>query len=140
MAVGDKIVISNKNNILLEKIKEVDGTDSGLDADLLRGLPADFTNDLSENGYQILPSGLIIQWGVVQSTSDDNETFTFPVAFPNSCFNTTITLYDADGAGMGEANIGNIVADLAVTEADFTVNRDDNIDGTPYFQYFAIGN
>lgn len=62
-----------------------DGLGSGLDADLVRGLPADFTSSLIDNGYQKLPSGLIIQWGTGTSPSDGGFTITFPIAFPNVC-------------------------------------------------------
>jgi hypothetical protein len=37
----------------------------------------------SEIGYQKLPSGLILQWGIVD---DDAETKVFPIAWPNACF------------------------------------------------------
>ena len=73
----------NSDVQLLEKIKRVDGAGSGLDADLVRGLPADFTSSLSENGYQILPSGLIIQWVTSTTDGDGKFTATFPIAFPN---------------------------------------------------------
>lgn len=38
------------------------------------------------NGYQKLPGGLIIQWGLGNSES----TVTFPIAFPNACLNVTL--------------------------------------------------
>lgn len=41
---------------------------------------------LSANGYQKLPSGLIIQWGKVNAV---NTTVTFPVAFPTACASIT---------------------------------------------------
>lgn len=37
------------------------------------------------NGYQKLPSGLIIQWGYGLSDTDGREN-TFPITFPNDCF------------------------------------------------------
>jgi len=69
---------------LLNEIKKVDGIGSGLDADLLRGLPADFTASLSGNGYQKLPSGLIIQWGILSAPPGQTQV-TFPIAFPTYC-------------------------------------------------------
>jgi len=73
---------------LIDMIKDQDGEGSGLDTDLLRGLPADFTCSKNANGYQKLPTGLIIQWGRGLTTSDSNgiASFTFPIAFPNACF------------------------------------------------------
>ena len=80
---------------LLTAIKAVDGTGSGLDADLVRGLPADFTLNKATNGYQKLPSGLIIQWAYY-SAGDNAHTYTFPIAFPTACLNVTANA--ADGA------------------------------------------
>lgn len=41
---------------------------------------------LAGNGYQVLPGGLIIQWGTGQSvaTTTHNALVTFPLAFPNA--------------------------------------------------------
>ncbi|WP_259282682.1 phage tail protein [Escherichia coli] len=65
---------------ILTKLLQVDGSGSGLDADLVRGLPADFGSSPSTNGYQKLPSGMIIQWGMSEVTSTDIYV-KFPVAF-----------------------------------------------------------
>ena len=46
----------------------------------------------TQNGYQKLPSGVIIQWGMV---ADNVTNVTFPVVFPTSCASLQITL----GAG-----------------------------------------
>ncbi|WP_436971714.1 gp53-like domain-containing protein, partial [Pectobacterium carotovorum] len=43
---------------------------------------------LSDNGYQKFPSGLIIQWGVL----NENETGIFPIPFLNKCFVLSATL------------------------------------------------
>jgi ribosomal protein S8E len=46
-----------------------------------------------ENGYQKLPSGLIMQWGKSASiSSESGQTITFPVAFPNAFFNASATV------------------------------------------------
>ncbi|KVM69845.1 hypothetical protein WJ61_22430 [Burkholderia ubonensis] len=41
---------------------------------------------LVTNGYQKLPSGLIIQWGGVQIPAGAMYTYNFPIAFPFACF------------------------------------------------------
>lgn len=51
---------------------------------------------LSGNGYQKLPSGLIIQWGIQSLTDGNGDTVVFPIAFPNNCLRIVAT--DA-GAG-----------------------------------------
>lgn len=52
----------------------------------------EFAASLTANGYQKLPSGLIVQWGSAFARSADSvalsgEAYTpFPIAFPTSCF------------------------------------------------------
>jgi len=76
---------------VLTKLETVDGLGSGLDADLVRGLPADFTSSNATTGYQKLPSGLIVQWVNTPSSVADGDTVTFPIAFPNGIFVATHT-------------------------------------------------
>lgn len=106
--ISDTVVIATKDDVkslsgvddslILEKLKNVDGNGSGLDADLIRGLPADFTNSLDTNGYHKLPSGMIIQWGVIDISGGDasgNVSITFPIDFPTSLFGVSVgSLYD----------------------------------------------
>jgi hypothetical protein len=83
---------------VLSKILQVDGSGSGLDADLVRGLPADFSCSKNSAGYTKLPNGLIIQWAtaVVTSNSSGYATYTFPIAFPNTCL--VVSCVDNGGA------------------------------------------
>ena len=86
---SDLANVDLSNITSLGKILELDGAGSGLDADLVRGLPADFSANLNDTGYQKLPSGVIVQWGVVSYSASDGENGTicnFPIAFPNKCF------------------------------------------------------
>lgn len=48
---------------------------------------SDFGASLSANGYQRLPSGLIMQWGAYTSEIiwDNDYPITFPIAFPTAC-------------------------------------------------------
>ena len=50
-----------------------------------------FETSLSSNGYQILPSGLIMQWGSAGGASSNPSLVKFPINFPNSCFSVVIT-------------------------------------------------
>lgn len=43
-------------------------------------------NLLSANGYQILPSGVIIQWGSVTSSDNSTTSVSFPFNYPNACW------------------------------------------------------
>jgi len=55
-------------------------------ADLVRGLPADFTSSKATNGYQKLPSGLIIQWGW-----NNVAATTLPITFPNVTLSVVVS-------------------------------------------------
>jgi hypothetical protein len=52
---------------------------------------------LTTNGYQKLPSGLIIQWGSWTSsgTAGNPIAVTFPIAFPNNRFSLSTVMYGA---------------------------------------------
>lgn len=58
-----------------------------------------FGKSFATNGYQYLPSGMLMQWmrqnGVNVST---NYTINFPVAFANDCLNIQITSVTNDGS------------------------------------------
>lgn len=76
----------------------VNGTDVG---QLIR--LADFTNyqALSEPGVQLLPGGLIIQWGELGLPAGGPTIFNFPYAFPNACFCVVASYQSATPPGQG---------------------------------------
>lgn len=62
------------------------------DADALAWFES-YGKSLAINGYQKLPSGLIIQWGSFDTGSIGNTTTgtqAFPVSFPHSCFQVIV--------------------------------------------------
>lgn len=60
----------------------------------LRYSNADFGKSFSANGYQRLPSGLIIQWGI----ANNSGIFTsYPVAFPNSVLSVALGTWATAG-------------------------------------------
>ena len=84
---------------------------------------------LAGNGYQKLPGGLIIQWGLTGSAGTVRDvSAAFPIAFPNACFQatmstTTLSAYASlvtpskttitariDGGGSGVAVSGRYIA------------------------------
>jgi len=88
------------DELILNKLKNVDGEGSGLDADLLRGLPADFSCSKTQNGYTKLPNGLIIQWGRYDGGEDEPVQINFPITFPTTCFSVVITMQQVTCQGM----------------------------------------
>lgn len=90
-----------------------------------------FGSSLATNGWQKLPSGLIIQWGSCTVTTT-LQAQTFPIAFPNICKSVMLTL-------------GNSVAGTAtgVSASSLTTTGFTSYAGTvgPFSaQYIAIGN
>ena len=66
--------------------------------------------DTSDLGYQILPSGLIIQWG--RFTRSGNSTaVAFPIPFPNEC----VTAVVAGNTASGEAETGVVFTTTTLT-------------------------
>jgi len=50
-------------------------------------------SSLASSGWQKLPSGLIIQWvtGSIATAGDQDQTITFPIAFPNECIHLCVS-------------------------------------------------
>ena len=76
----------------------------------------------TQNGHAWV-GGILVQWGVDVSTSDDDQDFYFPTPFPTQCFAVTFSIP------------GVATRDLSF----FTVNRMDNYSGAQEFSYMAIG-
>lgn len=56
--------------------------------------PADsaaFGKSLGTSGYQKLPGGLILQWGIASNPGSGSAQVTFPIAFPTACVNVQVT-------------------------------------------------
>ena len=61
-----------------------------------------------QSGYQVLPSGLIIQWGVASMKSTGHgEAFNFQKPFPNACFQVVCS--EASAAGWDVSGVGHPV-------------------------------
>ncbi|MEC9815198.1 hypothetical protein RCT49_16020 [Escherichia coli] len=51
-----------------------------------------FMLSVSSDGYQKLPSGLILQWGSIGTTDIPQDVVThFPIAFPNRCLRVFVS-------------------------------------------------
>ncbi|EFB2772287.1 phage tail protein [Escherichia coli] len=64
---------------------------------------AAFVSSLSSTGFQKLPSGLIIQWGIVSGAS--NYTVTYPVTFPNRSLALLAVPHTTSVAGISQGEI-----------------------------------
>ena len=100
---------------------------------------ANFEASLATNGYQKLPSGLMIQWGLYDSTisGETSVSVTFPISFVSACYNVTAT---------PKINASNATRDLwvqviSITKLGASLQTQSytgatSIDG---FYWFAIG-
>jgi hypothetical protein len=70
----------------------------------------------SGTGYVFLPSGLIIQWGIIAPTASDS-TINFTIPFPNNLFTVNVTPRANAGATSAFA-----VSTSAFSTSGFTVN------------------
>jgi len=110
---------------------------AGLNADLVRGLPADFTSSKAANGYQKLPSGVILQWGTTTASSaisGTSTTVTLPISFIIACVTTLAT---NTGPVIGNSTYNT----TSKTASNFTVQRgnNSNIETGKSFNWVAIG-
>lgn len=93
-----------------------------------------FTSSLAANGWQKLPGGLIIQWGLSVSTpASANYATNFPIAFPNVCLQATATF--ADSISPARAFPTNI---NSVSATAIAMRNPDNA-AISQFRYIAIG-
>jgi hypothetical protein len=97
------------------------------------------TNSLAQNGWQRLPSGLIVQWGVTGSAVGNAGSFSFPIAFPNNVFSASLT--DVSAATSGTAHVVSVNS-LSLSACTVGVIRHDGdaVATTSLLQFMAIGN
>lgn len=87
------------------------------------------------NGYQKLPSGLILQWGKVSGVNG-STVVNFPTAFTSACYSVTAT----------NASYANTTGDKrdheyvsTVTTTSFTMHENYELSSSVDFYWFAIG-
>lgn len=78
---------------------------------------------LSSTGYQILPSGLIMQWGVTERTTafQGEQEITFATPFPNACLNLVGTV---DYPAINDGNLSVYVKEIHALSATFIYDSD----------------
>jgi len=71
---------------------------------------------------------VVLKWGTVSSTTDSDQTFTFPSAFPSNAY---------AAFAIGATGIGFSIPTLTTTQ--ITLDRSNTIAGTNNVYYFVIG-
>lgn len=87
LTVNANAVVQGKN-----VVRSVNSTNADTSGNVNITIPKN-TALLSGNGWhRDVDTGLITQWGTLSSTVVGNITVTFPIAFPNTCFNVQSTI------------------------------------------------
>ena len=94
----------------------------------------DFTALKDVNGYQKLPSGLIIQWGKFTSADTVTTTVTFPIEFPTACVSVGGLQM---GVGGADGYKNGFVLTVAPTKTSCSIKNFSNSTADYYWQ--AIG-
>lgn len=78
------------------------------------GVTADFASSKAESGYQKLPGGLIIQFGLV-GLAGTQGTITYPVAFPNAVISAVCTILQGTSTATLYSNVYSIASKTQLT-------------------------
>ena len=88
-----------------------------------------FQNLLSPNGYQFIPGGLILQWGIQTGFSfEETRVVPFQIEFPNAVLNLSATIKSNSG-GLGTHNMYANLNGSSRTNFLMTQDSDDNVSG-----------
>ncbi len=89
-------------------------------------------SSIGASGYQTLPSGLILQWGITATfTSGASQSTSFPLVFPTSCYMVQIAPIVVSGQGASNAV-------TAISTSAFTATNSTG-SNVQQFYWFAIG-
>lgn len=128
-AGATSVVLGNYDSVTFES--NGGGTWRAIGDSASLGYSARFGKVFSGNGYQKLPSGLIIQWGST-TTSGGSSTVVFPIAFPSAILFANAS----PNAGNADANISL----GALSNASFPIYSYLNgVAGNMTIYWFAIG-
>ncbi|RKP50504.1 gp53-like domain-containing protein [Trinickia fusca] len=93
-----------------------------------------FGSSLGSNGYQKLPSGLIIQWGGNPGSNSGMLTYPFPIAFPAAVYNVSATVSNPTSVNSGRIGV--------ISLSQFEIGNfgtSNSLWATDYIWWMAIG-
>ena len=99
-----------------------------------------FRSSLASNGYQVLPSGLIIQWGAnITASGAASGNFSFTTPFPSACLQVFASDSGNSCIPVGVSAISNSQFVLYRAGKVYTSSGDLVVPGVIAFRWFAIG-
>lgn len=114
------------------------GSSTGQVANTAFANPGSF---LSVNGFVILSSGLILQWGVITVPNSVNNVIdaviTFPIAFPAQCFGVQVSTTRSVGSNGQAINGSGFSGNFNLATASVSV--DSSGGGVSQARWFAVG-
>lgn len=103
----------------------------------------EFSSWQDEDGYIVLPNGLMFQWGrhdLPDNGDEDGITITFPTPFPNACFNAQATRITASASGdNSDGGISVYSYDTTTLEVHLSTFYGGAYGSLRGFTWFAIG-
>lgn len=109
---------ASKNLTAANTPPQDDNTKKLATTEFIRGLFAGAGKQSTvQNGYQKLPGGLVIQWGL-KTVAAGNSTVTLPTAYSTSHFVAVATQSSPHGGGL---TVNNITTVTALTLSDFAI-------------------
>lgn len=106
---GTDVIWANGTNTSLTSLTVKDGgslmlVNKGAGQWFASGTPVlkyanEFQASLAANGYQKLPSGLILQWGAAATNASGTAVVSFPVAFPSAVLSAGVVATNGGGVG-----------------------------------------
>ncbi|MFM0543995.1 hypothetical protein PQR29_04630 [Paraburkholderia strydomiana] len=97
-----------------------------------------FANSLAASGYQKLPNGLIIQWGILVSGAGGLVQAVFPIAFPIACVSAVVNYQESGNTLGGAAQVSSNTTRSIIQANCFNTGNASAIVGGNIF-YIAIG-
>ena len=88
-------------------------------------------SSLTTDGYEVLPSGLIMQWGRATSVNaNTNKTITFPIAFPSAIFTLQGTPNDNRASNDFEVDLYSVACKDTGSLSTFTLINEGTLSGS----------
>lgn len=105
-------------------------------ATIAQAFNASGLQSLSSSGYQVLPGGLVIQWGIANTINDQYTPVTFPIAFPSVCYVALASPIFVGAIGAGGilgAHVG------SVSRTGFSIGVSENTVEVSQSYWIAVG-
>ncbi|HGU7002290.1 TPA: hypothetical protein ACNAIT_001614 [Escherichia coli] len=97
-----------------------------------------FSESVASTGYQIMPSGLILQWGT--ATGDQgNLGAAYPMAFKQRVFQVLLTLNDKTAGALDGLSLYATANNFTNKTTIVVQNKGKDLLGVTTASYFAIG-